>query len=55
MGDLEGIMVRDVRERQLLYDFTNMWNLKNKISKSETNSYIQRISLYKGEAAREGS
>ena len=30
--DLEGIMLSEMsdRERQILYDFTCMWNLKNK-------------------------
>ena len=29
--DLEGIMLSDMshRERQILYNFTSMWNLKN--------------------------
>ena len=33
--DLEGIMLRNKsdRERQILYDITYMWNLKNKANK----------------------
>ena len=30
MMDLEGIMLSEIRERQILYDLTQMWNLKNK-------------------------
>ena len=30
MMDLEGIMPREVRERQILYDVTYTWNLKTK-------------------------
>ena len=28
--NLEGIMLSDISERQILYDITYMWNLKNK-------------------------
>ena len=31
--DLEGIMLSEIRERQIPYDFTDMWNLKSKITK----------------------
>ena len=27
--DVEGIMRREIRERQILYDVTYMWDLKN--------------------------
>ena len=27
--DLEGIMLSEIRERQILYDITYMYNLKN--------------------------
>ena len=41
--DLEGIMLSKIdRERQIPYDFTYMWNQKNKINKIETHSEIQR-------------
>ena len=30
--DLEGIKLREVRERKMPRDFTYMWNLKNKTS-----------------------
>ena len=29
--ELEYIMLREIRERQLSYDFTHMWNLRYKI------------------------
>ena len=34
--ELEGIVLSEVKERQILYDFTNMWNLikTNKQTKS---------------------
>ena len=28
--DLEGIMLSETRQRQMVYDFTYMWNLQNK-------------------------
>ena len=28
--DLEGIMLSEIRQRQILYDFAYMWNLYNK-------------------------
>ena len=28
--ELEGIMLSEIRERQISYDFTHMWNLKHK-------------------------
>ena len=40
--DLENIILREVRQRQILYDITYMWNLKNNtnesIHKTETDS-----------------
>ena len=30
---LESIMLREIRERQILYDFIHMWNLRNKTNK----------------------
>ena len=40
--DLEDIMLSEIRERQILYDITSMWNLKNKqtseYEKKETDS-----------------
>ena len=43
---LEGIMLSKIsqtdRERQILLDFTYMWDLQNKTSKTETDSQIQR-------------
>ena len=44
--DLKGIMLSEInqdRERKMLYDFTYMWNLKNKINEQakqkQTHSY----------------
>ena len=28
--DLDGIMLSEISQRQILYDITYMWNLKNK-------------------------
>ena len=41
---LEGRTLSEVSqtERQIPYDFTYMWNPKNKINKIETDSLIQR-------------
>ena len=55
--DLEGIMLmnKSVRERQIPYDFTYMWNLENKINEQtklkETHRYRERT----GGCQREGS
>ena len=36
--DLEGIMLSEIGQRQILYNLTNMWNLKAKqINKKEQN------------------
>ena len=32
MGGLKGIFLSEIREKQIPYGFTYMWNLKNKIS-----------------------
>ena len=32
--ELEGIMLREINQRQIPYDFTHMWNLRN-----ETNDH----------------
>ena len=45
--DLERIVLSEIsdRERQILYDFTSIWNLKiktNKHNQIEIDSYIQR-------------
>ena len=44
--DLEDIMLSEIRERQILYDITSMWNLKNKqtseYEKKETDSQIKK-------------
>ena len=37
--DLEGIMLSEVRQRQVLHDFTAMWNLKQ-TNKTKTDSYM---------------
>ena len=48
--ELEGTILSEISqmERQVLYDFTHMWNLKkpqqiNKQIKTKTNSHIQKI------------
>ena len=39
--DLEGIMLsKPVRERQIPYNFTYMWNVKNDINKQNRNRLI---------------
>ena len=43
--DLEIIMLSEVRERQIVYDITFMWNLKKKKSTNEL--------IYKAETVRE--
>ena len=44
--DLEDIMLSEIREGQIWYDTTYMWNLKNKqtseYKKKETDSQIKR-------------
>ena len=44
--DLEIIMLSEVRQRQILYDITYMWNIKNNtgksIHKTETQSQKQK-------------
>ena len=48
--DLEDIMLSEIRERQILYDITCMWNLKNKqaseYEKKETDSQIKKTGGY---------
>ena len=48
--DLEGIILVEVKSdtvRQILYNFTYMWNLKTKQkNKTETDSYIQKTNLW---------
>ena len=45
LNDLENIILSEVRERQILYDITYMWNLKNNtnesIYKTETDSQTE--------------
>ena len=48
--DLEIIILSEVRQRQILYDITSMWNLiknntKELIYKTETNSQISKLHL----------
>ena len=41
--DPKGIMLCEItsdRERQILYDFTHIWNLKDKINKQSKNRLI---------------
>ena len=45
--DLESIMLNEIRQRQMPYDFTHMWNLRNKeikkidIKNKQTNKKTQ--------------
>ena len=39
--DLEGIMLSEIRQRQILNDITYMWNLKN-----STNEIIYKTETY---------
>ena len=52
--DSDGIMLSEVSQRQILYGFTHMWNLKqkrksNKQNKTKTNSQIEQNSGYQWE------
>ena len=44
--DLEGIMLNEIRERWLLYDFTHMWNIKQNKQAKHTHRYREHISDY---------
>ena len=50
--DLEIIILSEIRERQISYDITYMWNLKKKnhtkelIYKTETNSQILKSNMW---------
>ena len=45
--DLESIMLTRIRQRQIPYDFTCMWNLKTKPNKTkQTELQIQRTNRY---------
>ena len=59
--DLEGIMLSKVRERQILYDITYIWNLKNSeynktseyrlvsiTKKKQTHSYRKQLPVGEG-------
>lgn len=37
---LEGIMLSEIRERQILYDFTYRWNLKNKTNEQQSGNRL---------------
>ena len=41
--DLEGIMLSEIRERQMLYDFTHMWNLRNKTNRKKIQTKKQTL------------
>ena len=43
--DLEGIMVNEMRERQILYDFIFKWNLKKK--KKEMNKHKKQKQIHR--------
>ena len=42
MTDLEGITLSD-NERQIMYDFTYMWNLKPQNSQNQTHRHGEKI------------
>ena len=50
--DLEGITLSEIRERQILYDITYLWNLKkyknlvNVTKQKETHTYRKQTSGY---------
>ena len=51
IADLEGIMLSEINqtEKDKLYDFNYMWNLKNKANKTETNHrYTEQTSGCQG-------
>lgn len=39
--DLENIILSDVKQRQIAYDITNMWNLKSNINQSSYKTEIE--------------
>ena len=47
--ELEHIMLSEIRERQMLYDFTHMWNLRNK-----TDEHRRKEGKIKQDKNREG-
>lgn len=51
--DLEDIMVSEIREKQVLYDFTHMLNLKNEtteqIEQKKTHRYWEQIGGFREE------
>lgn len=51
--NLEGIILREVSEtdKEILYDFTYMWHLKNK---TETDSWIRETNWWLSEKAGVG-
>ena len=47
--DLQGITLREMCQRQILYDITYLWNLKNttsKCNKKEADSQIKQTNVY---------
>ena len=59
--DLEGIMLSEVRERQIPYDLTYKWNLKKKKTKNQkqmntfkTNKKQKKIHKYRELVAARG-
>ena len=54
--DLENIMLSEINQRQILYDITYMWNLKNTVEyKYKTGTQIQTTSGYQRGKKRERS
>ena len=54
--DLENIMLSEIRQRQILYDITYMWNLKIQMNlftkQKQTHRYRNKLVVTEGE--REG-
>ena len=56
--DLENIMLSEIRQRQILYDFTYMCNLRDKINKQrkkETKKQTLKYRGWMGDCQRGGS
>ena len=52
--DLEGIMLSKISQRQLLYDYTYMWNLNKANEQTKQNRYRKQTDCYqKGRALGE--
>ena len=59
--DLEIVILSEVRERQISYDITYMWNLKKKMvqmnlftKQKQSHRYKNKLTVTKGERGGEG-